>query len=280
MKLLITGTGGFVGRNLKEYLHAQYSDLKCPRSNELDLTDTVAVANYLMSNKFDVVIHCAVNIASIEQNLRMYFNLERCSGHFGRMLSVGSGAEYDSRHYIPKMKEDYFGKHVPVDIYGLSKFVVAKDIESLARNIYNLRVFGIFGKYEDYRRRFISNNIFRVLSGLDISVNRNMRFDYLYVDDFCKLVDIFIQADPVRRSYNVCTGNSIDLMSIAEIIREVHGADVKICVKQEGMNTEYSGDNSLVSCEFGPFDFTPIRKAVEDLYRWYIGFSGLQFDAV
>ena len=57
------------------------------------------------------------------------------------------------------MRESYFGRHIPTDIYGFSKYVIAKDIESVRRNIYNLRVFGIFGKYEDYKRRVISNNI-------------------------------------------------------------------------------------------------------------------------
>ena len=55
------------------------------------------------------------------------------------------------------MKENYFGKYIPVksDIYSFSKYQIAKDIESKKKNIYNLRGFGIFGKYEDYRRRFI-----------------------------------------------------------------------------------------------------------------------------
>ena len=59
---------------------------------------------------------------------------------------------------------------------GFQSMSIAKDIEINPRNIYNLRVFGIFGKYEDHTRRFISNNICRVLCGLDISMNKNMLF--------------------------------------------------------------------------------------------------------
>ena len=81
----------------------------------------------------------------------------------------------------------------PINIYGYSKYEIAKNIESRHRNIYNLRVFGIYGKYEDYKRRFISNNICRLLCGQTISINKNAYFDYLYVNDFSKIVEMFIK---------------------------------------------------------------------------------------
>ena len=161
MKILITGTNGFVGKNLKEYFQGRYKDIFCPKRQELNLLETNSVSEYLKTKKFDVVIHCGVTLYSIEQNLNMYFNFEKCSEFFGKLICVGSGAEYDVKNYMPKMKESYFGKNKPSmsDIYGYSKYEIAKNIESKQRNIYNLRVFGIYGKYEDYKRRFISNNI-------------------------------------------------------------------------------------------------------------------------
>ena len=62
----------------------------------------------------------------------MYFNIENCSKNFGKLICLGSGAEFDPKHYIPNMKENYFGKYIPVksDIYSFSKYQIAKDIES------------------------------------------------------------------------------------------------------------------------------------------------------
>jgi GDP-L-fucose synthase len=279
MKILITGTNGYIGRNLKEYFQDKRVDLYCPKRQELDLTDAQAVYEYLESKKFDVVIHCAVTLLSVEQNLKMYFNLERCSRFFGKMLCLGSGAEYDIRHYIPKMKEEYFGTHIPSDIYGFSKYVIAKDIESRPRNIYNLRVFGIFGKYEDYRRRFISNNICRVLSGLNLSIKKNMYFDYLYVNDFSRIVEMFINKDPLKRTYNICTGKSIDLLTLAKIIEQVAARKIPIDIKEEGLGAEYTGDNTLFLQEFAGFDFTQPREAISQLYHWYKDLSNIVFDA-
>lgn len=279
MKIFITGTNGFIGRNLKEYFQDKYDSIYYPERQELDLLDSQAVYEYLAKNEFDIVIHCAITLTSVEENLKMYFNLERCSKFFGKMFCVGSGAEYDKDSYIPKMKEEYFGKHIPSDTYGFSKYVIAKDIESKHRNIYNLRLFGIYGKYEDYKRRFISNNIYRVLSGLNISIKKNVYFDYLYIDDFSRIVEMFINKDVAKRSYNICTGQSVDLLLLAEIIRQINGRDIFIDIKEDGLGVEYSGDNGLFLQEFGEFDFTQPEKAISQLYHWYKDKSGLVFDA-
>lgn len=269
MKILITGTNGFIGRNLKEYFQNRYENTYYPKRGDLNLLDSYAVNKYLKVNNFDVVIHCGVTLTSVEENLKMYFNIEKCSKYFGKLICIGSGAEYNMKNYIPKMREDYFGKYIPSDIYGFSKFVIAKDIENLHRNLYNLRVFGIYGKYEDYKRRFISNNICRLLCGLNISINKNMYFDYLYVDDFARIVEIFINNDAVKRSYNICTGKSIDFLSLAKIINDIDGRKLPIKIKEEGLNPEYSGNNDLFMNEFKKVEFTPPEKAIKELYLWY-----------
>lgn len=277
MRLLITGTNGFVGRNLKEFFERRYPESSFPKRQELNLLESEAVEHYLASGQFDVVIHCGVTLHSVEENLKMYFNIERCSNSFGKLICVGSGAEYGPGHYIPKMKEEYFGRFIPADIYGFSKYVIAKNVEAIPRNIFNLRVFGIFGKYEDYQRRFISNNIYRVLSGQNISMNRDMGFDFLFVDDFAPLLEKFMLGNPTYRSYNACRGEAIDLSRLAEIIRDVDGNGVPIEVKSEGKNPEYTGDNTRFISEFGVPEFHSFEESVEKLYKWYAKSSGIDF---
>ena len=268
---------GFVGKNLKEYFQTRYPGLASPKRQELNLLRTADVEEYIHSNRFDVIIHCGVTLHSVEENLKMYFNLERCAESFGRLICVGSGAEYGPGHYVPKMREEYFGRHIPSDIYGFSKYVIAKDIEAIPRNIFNLRVFGIFGKYEDYNRRFISNNIFRVLSGETISMNRDMLFDYIFVDDFAALLETFMLGEPKHRSYNACRGEGIYLSRLAKIIREIDGNDIPIEVKSEGENPEYTGDNARFVHEFGFPKFHSYEESVEKLYRWYAKSSRINF---
>ncbi len=280
MKLLITGTNGFLGRNLKEFFLKKDFEISTPKRQQLNLLDSSLVEDYINENNFDVVIHSSVTLDSIDENLKMYFNLEKLSNKYGKLICIGSGAEFNSKYYEPKMKEEYFGKHMPdkSDIYGYSKFVIAKDILKKKRNIFNLRVFGIFGKYEDYRRRFISNNICRLLINENISINKNMFFDYLYVDDFLKIMELFILSTPKHSTYNTCTGKKIDLLTIAKILNEIDGRNKDIFIKNEGTNKEYTGENSRLINEFNEIKFTDPEKSILNLYNWYKNESKLIFD--
>lgn len=277
-KILITGGKGFIGRNLVEQLQHDY-EITAPSSLILNLLDSDRVRDFLHANVFDIIIHCATHDASrnskkeesliLENNLRMFFNLARCRDLYGRMFYFGSGAEYDRDHYIPKMHEDYFGVHVPRNQYGFSKYIMAQ-YASEVQNIVDLRIFGCFGKYEDWGIRFISNAICRVIYDFDISIRKNVCFDYLYIDDLVKIIRWFIERkELMHKHYNVCTGNSVDLISLAQEITKVSGKKLKIKVGEPGLKAEYSGDNSRLISEMGEFAFTPIVQAMGQLYEWY-----------
>ncbi len=280
MKILITGSNGFIGKNIKEHFHSKFKEIFAPKRDELNLLDTDAVESYIKKHNFDVIIHCCVTLTSIEQNLKMYFNIERLSNTFGKLICIGSGAEFDGKNYVPKMKENYFQKNIPPksDIYGYSKYEIAKDILKKKRNIFNLRVFGIFGKYEDYRRRLISNNICKLLRGENIVLNKNGCFDYMYINDFSMIVEKFINEDPRYSTYNTCTGEVIEFLTIAKIINEIDGSEKPIEIKQEGINPEYSGNNLRFTEEFGPMNLTDPKIAIKELYNWYKLESNLIFD--
>ena len=225
MKVFITGATGFIGRNLKEQLIGKH-DIFSPASRELDLMDENAVKEYIIKHRFDVVIHTATWNATknslkdlskvFPSNCRMYFNIARCSDYYGKkMIYYGSGAEYDRRHWVPKMKEDDFDTYVPVDDYGFSKYIMAKYTEA-SKNIYDLRLFGVFGKYEDWEIRFISNVCCKTVWDLPITIKQNVNFDYLYIDDLVKITEWFIENEPKERFYNVCTGRTFDLLTLAD----------------------------------------------------------------
>jgi GDP-L-fucose synthase len=277
MRVFLTGGRGFIGRNLIENLSGDI-EITAPASRELDLTDQDAVERFVRANDFDVIVHTATWNATanspknrhqvLEKNLAMFFNLARLSDHFGKMIYYGSGAEYDMRHYQPFMKEEYFDTHVPVDQYGFSKYIMAKYIGT-ADNIVDLRVFGCFGPYEDWEIRFISNALCKALHGLPITLRQNVFFDYIWVGDLVRMTEWAMKTPTKFRHYNACTGHHIDLLTLANMIKDVTGADVPIVVGQEGFKTEYSGDNSRIAGEIGSFEFTPLQKALEMLKEYY-----------
>lgn len=281
MKILLLGSGGFIGKNIREYY--QYLDDKLliasPSSRELNLLDEKAVSDFLKQNRFDVVINCAVanrkresfscDTSELYQDLRMFMNLEKCSDMYGKMIYLGSGAEFDKRDDIANASEfDFNG--IPITEYGLAKYTIGKLIEA-SKNIYNLRVFGLFGKYENWKTTFISGACCKAIKGLPITIRQNCFFDYLYIDDFCKIIDWFIWHVPKHQTYNVSSGEKIDLLSIAEIVNELVQRPVPIYVCKEGMAKEYTASNERLKKEIGDLEITGIKDAIRDLLRFYQG---------
>ena len=205
----------------------------------------------------------------LENNLKMFFNITRCKDYFDKMIYFGSGAEYSRKYWKPKMREDYFDQHVPEDQYGFSKYVMTKNA-LFSDNIYNLRLFGVFGKYDDWRTRFIPNICSQATSNMPIQIHQNTFRDYLYVNDLVRIVGWFVSNQPKKKVYNVCSGKVYDHQSLAEKIIKASGNDLGIKIETKGLGREYSGDNSLLLQEMGGFEFTPIDDSIKDLYSWYM----------
>ena len=92
-----------------------------------------------------------------------------------------------------------------------------------------------------------------------------------------RIMEKFIQCEPEYRTYNICRGESIDLLSIAQIIKDIDGRGLSIRVSKDGLNPEYTGDNSRFLNEFGPFEFVHFPDSIRELYDWYQCDSGLDY---
>ena len=277
MKIFITGRTGFIGCNLQEQLQDKY-EVYAPSHKELELLDERGVSDYLKKHHFDVVIHCAWNALRnskkdvnriLEYNLRMFFNLARCYGEYGKMIYYGSGAEYDPEHRVPKMNEDYFDTYVPKEQDAFSKYIMCKHAAK-SENIYNLTLFGVFGKYEDWGIRFISNACCKTVWDLPITIKQNVFLDYLYIGDLIRITEWFIENEPEDKCYNVCTSEVYDLLTLAHKVLNVSGKRLDIKVVRGGLGREYSGDNSKLLSEIGGYTFRNMDDSINELYHWYL----------
>ncbi len=278
MKVLLTGGDGFIARSLAEAFKDEYVVHAANRKN-LDLLNHQAVLDYLKKHNFDVVIHTATYDAApacstkdptkvLESNLKMFFNIARAREYFGKLIYFGSGAEFSREHWIPKMNESYFDQHVPEDQYGFSKYLMTKFTQT-SLSFYNLRLFGLFGKYDDWRYRFIPSACRNAVLDLPLTIKKNGIFDFMYIDDLVAIVKIFIQNKPRNHVYNICTGTTYDLRTLAEKIKIISGKNLEILTTEPGVNKEYSGDNAALIQEFPGIKFTKIDEAITKLYHWY-----------
>jgi GDP-L-fucose synthase len=216
MNIFITGSNGFLGRHLKEYFQNNYFlyKLYIPSSIELDLYDEESVDKYILNNKIDIIIHLAnrggdrnsIDMKNVtEYNLRIFYNIAKHEKNVKKIISFGSGAEYGKHKPIVDAKEEDYLKIQPLDEYGFYKSITSKYIEK-SEKIVQLRIFGAYGEYENYKFKFISNAIVKNLLHLPIIINKNVYFDYIYIDDLVKMIDWFIHNENKEKIYNVTTG--------------------------------------------------------------------------
>ena len=275
-KILITGTSGFIGKNLRERLSDKY-DIFTPSHNELDLLNKDNVRNYINVNKPSIIIHCAnidvvpedknTYFSGIDGNLRMFFNLMECSKLVDRIFYFGSGAEYNHAENIENASEDALGKSIPLDPYGFSKYIMAQ-FALRSSNIYDLVLFGVYGKYENYNRRFISNNILQNKKLQKMSIHKDCWFDYVYVEDMIDILEIMFNKELSFHRYNLTSGQNIKLSEIAKHINNVMGTRTEISIEESGYKPEYTSDNSRLLKEIGGFDFTNLDNGINDMCLW------------
>ena len=279
MHIFITGSSGFIGSHLKEYLQNNYADytLFTPPSKELDLADEKSVDEYILSNKIDMIIHLAnrgggrdtLDMKNVtEYNLRIFFNIVKHEKNVKKIISFGSGAEYGKHKPIVEAREEEYLQEQAFDEYGFYKSVTSKYIEK-CDNIVQLRIFGAYGEYENYRYKFISNAIVKNLLQLPIVINKNVYFDYIYIDDLIQMIDWFIHNEHKEKLYNVTTGKKIDLITLANIVNEVSDFTSEIRVLNDGLNNEYTSDNTRVIKEIGNIKFTSHQGAISKMREYF-----------
>jgi len=274
--ILITGASGFIGKNIAQYLKQNFT-LLTPSHKDLDLLSRSEVNRFFLKNDIDMVIHCAnfggtrktmATSGVLEKNTQMFFNLAENRNRYARLITLGSGAEYNKNYNLQNASENEFGKSIPTDNYGLSKYIASTYIDKTL-NMYCLRLFGVFGKYEDYEFKFISNAIVKNLLHMPITIRQNVNFSWLYIDDFPKIIEYFLTHVPKYSAYNITPSSPIDLISIARLINSLSDFKSDICVENDGLNLEYSGDNTRLINEIGDYPFTPMAISIQHLIEYY-----------
>ena len=281
MRVMVTGGSGFIGRNLAEYL-ARSHEVLAPTHAELDLADPEALDDWFSRRDVDAVVHGAVRPGhrnapdpsrQLWTNLRMFFGLMRNAHRFGKLVLLSSGAVYDVSRALDRVSEEDLGASLPSDEHGLSKYTIARHLEELHRNgtsdVVELRLFGVFGQYEDYAIRFVSNAICKTLFDLPITLHQDRTFSYLYIRDLGPIVDRFLTGGHAESAYNVVPDWTNDLYELAERVKARSGKDIPILIREPGTGLPYCADNQRLRREMPEVRFTPVDEAIDALYDWY-----------
>jgi GDP-4-dehydro-6-deoxy-D-mannose reductase len=284
-KVVITGGGGFIGKNLTKYLYDLGFKVFSFSKSEMDVRDKKSIHDRMSQLMPNYIIHLAaksrVTDSISDPHLTMETNvlgtvniLEEVREVFPscKVIIAGSAAEYGKGN--TPFSED--SPLHPVSPYGVSKvtqeqlgIMYAKTFDL---NICVLRLFNQSGKG---KQNDMISDIVRQVKSDSIVVNHgnlNTYRDYTHIDDTC---EAFLKAMTLGRSgevYNICSGYPIKTREIIEEIMFRYGKGKTLnYVPSKGRWYEEQiiyGINDKARCELG---WQPSRNYIDIIKDMFNG---------
>jgi nucleoside-diphosphate-sugar epimerase len=220
MKIFITGTNGFVGKNLCEF-YSQHEIFKFTRD--------MNIAESLNHFKPDVIINSA---AEIYKNDSMWDSnvilTKECVEYVKhnpntKMLQIGSSIEYGSLTR-PGKETDRIN---PSDMYQTTKGISTLLCQGYAR-IYNLNInvvrpYSVYGPHEKPHRLF--PKLWKAFNLNQAMTLFDGYHDFIYIDDFVHAIDTVIQKGTQGTGdiINCGSGVQISNIEVLDLFKKITG---------------------------------------------------------
>jgi GDP-L-fucose synthase len=169
--ILLTGSGGMVGKNLLEHPSISSYDIISPRSNELDLRDFEKVEKYLLKCKPEMIIHAAGKVGGIQANLRepvkflvdnldMGRNIVMGAYKLGikKLINIGSSCMYPANISEPLTEDMLMTEKLEEtnEGYAIAKLATARLCEYVSREdssfVYKTLIpCNLYGKFDKFK---------------------------------------------------------------------------------------------------------------------------------
>jgi UDP-glucose 4-epimerase len=236
LRVLITGSSGFVGKHLNERLRKKKVDVVTFDRVDGDITNWDDVKKIL---PVDVIFHLAaitfVPLSFENPRLTYFVNtvgtlniLELCRKKDIDKMIYTSSYIYGIPKYLP-IDENH--PPDPNNPYSSSKFLGEKLCEAYSRdygiNCVILRPFNVFGKRQD-PSFLIPTIVNQMLEGNKIILNDpEPKRDLLYVED---LVDAYLKAleYPKHDIFNIGSGKSYSVREIVKLLLRLNPKKVEV----------------------------------------------------
>jgi nucleoside-diphosphate-sugar epimerase len=309
MKILITGSNGFIGKNLVDKL-LEDENIVYGFDNEFtSLITNESRKNYTLNKKnileiceddfsnIDVLIHlAAVKKHSVIDNYdesqlfetnfhgtHYLFNLAAKSG-VKKIIYTSSLYANGNMHKLQALETDY---PRPLTLYGQSKLFGENVLEQVCKEnqIHGvaLRLYFIYGPHQYFGKGYPSVFISSMKNlamdrGPSIHNDGLQSLDYLYVDDLCLLIKKILQLPSLSRYdlVNASTGHSQSIRNIIELITDIwnHKAKKNLAPFYSGIKdftegTYRSGNNQKAFDIFGWEPSINIDEGISRMIDWY-----------
>ena len=252
MKILITGSKGFIGKHLMEVFPDAYEyDLK-------DGNDVLDKENFLpYLNQADVIIHLAafVSVEESRRNPRKYL--------FNNIIGTESVIENAIKSGVKKII--YASSAACYDpassAYALSKYASELLMLSYKDMIHttSLRFFNLYGYGQNpnygaaisaFKTGIESND-----GEITIYGDGEQTRDFIAVEDVCQAIKLAVNADiPSGMVMDIGTGKETSILQLASVMGDVIGKKPKVTFEPERKGVKYSCANTQKAKELLDFE--------------------------
>ena len=275
-KILITGSEGFVGKNLIRYLKNYSFQIIETKDKSFDLKLN---ESWKQIEKCDYLIHLAGKsfvpksweepARFIENNILLITNaLEYCRVNKTKLIFLSS-------YLYGNCKKMPIKENAPIEAtnpYALSKLLSEKLCYFYKNNfqVNNiiLRVFNLYGpgQPKEYLLSKITNQVRyeNIIKVDDLSPKR----DYVYIDDLCSAIVKAINYKGKEHIFNIGSGKSYSVKEVIDFIQNIYGTsfnikEKKLIRKNEILNT--IADINLAKKELEWFPIYDLKEGLKKI---------------
>lgn len=237
MKILITGSAGFIGTNAMLFFNSKGDsvfgvDIMEEKGYKTDIRDYTQVEKVFEEVKPDAVIHLAANAypqkcevdcnPCFATNVDGTYNVAKLSKEYNsKFVFASTAAVYGKAEIWPTPVNS---QTKPINLYGLTKLISESIVKYyLPENHVIFRIFNVYGEYCD--RSYVIPDVIRKLM-LDerpvpmLGTGTEER-DFVYIKDVMGAFYKAIHSDVKEGTFNLGAGRVVSIKELAELIAKL-----------------------------------------------------------
>jgi GDP-L-fucose synthase len=301
MRILLTGGSGMVGRNIREAVEGSKHQVLAPARRELDLSNTVAVSQYVTAHKPEMIIHAAGKVGGIQANMRdplgfMIENLDAgrnivvaaMQAGVPRLINLATCCIYPCDAENPLREEQVLtGRLEPTNEgYALAKIAVMRLCSYISHARQDLAYktlvpCNIYGRYDNFdleRGHMVPAVIARLhharQNGTEIEIwgDGSARREFMYAGDLASAVWRAVDAfDTLPDVINIGPGHDYSVDEYYDSIAEAvgyRGRFVHDLSKPAGMRRKLLDVSRMTAWGFAPSH--SLKAGIRLTYQHYL----------
>lgn len=274
MKILITGTNGFIGKNLYKYLLKK-------ENYDVDKYIYNKNKNIPSVKKYNLIIHLGAISSTtatdtdkiLKQNF--YFTkklIDECLFYKINLQISSSASVYGNNYTRPVNEKD---KCFPSSPYSWSKYLIDDYLNKYIFKklnhsfIQSFRYFNVFGEYESHKKDQmspVSKFILQSKKNNKISLFYNSKFykrDFIYVGDICRIHEKMF-TKKYSGIINLGTGKTYSFYEIANLISKKYKSKINYIKMPNNVKKNYQhftcSNNKKIIKLIGHYNFRKIEE--------------------